>query len=284
MIMEKIALITDSACDIDEETIKKYGIQVLPFKILYSDKEYTDKVDITPQEIYENMDKEIPKSSLPLMEDIEKVYQTLEEEQYTHIIAIVISSGISGTYNAFNVISEQFSSIKTFLYDTKSTSVIEGILLKKCGEQIDAGKSFDEIVKSIPEMKKKLHFYFVFGTLEYAIKGGRIGKISGTIGDLLDIKPIVGFDEVNGQCFTYEKVRGRNRSLKRMIELGVEVTEKVKCDAYIIHGNVEESAIKVSNMLRENKNIKNIYLIGQISAIVGVYCGPGTIGICYSEI
>lgn len=282
--MEKIALITDSACDIDEETIRKYNIRILPFKILYKDREYTDKVDITPQEIYENMKYEIPKSSLPLMEDIEKVYQQLEEDQYTHVIAIVISSGISGSYNAFQLISEQFSSIRTFIYDTKSTSVIEGILLKKCGTLIDSGKCFDEIIQSIPEMKKKLHFYFVFGTLEYAIKGGRIGKISGTIGDFLDIKPIVGFDEINGQCFTYEKVRGRNKSLKRLVELGSELTEKATCDAYVIHGNVEDSADKVCNMLRDNENIRNIYLIGQISAIVGVYCGPGTVGVCYSEI
>lgn len=281
--MEKIALITDSACDIDEKTISRYGIHILPFKILYSDREYTDKVDITPQEIYENMNKEIPKSSLPLMEDIEKVYQQLEKEQYTHVIAVVISSGLSGTYNAFKLVSEQFSSMTTFLYDTKSTSVCEGIILKKCGKMIEDGKSFHEIVNKIPEMKKKLHFYFVFGTLEYARKGGRIGRISGTIGDLLDIKPIVGFDEVYGQCFTYEKVRGRNKSLKRMVQLGSEIADKIKCDAYIIHGNVEESALKVCDMLKENKNIENVYLIGQISAIVGVYCGPGTVGICFSE-
>lgn len=281
--MEKIALITDSACDIDEKTISRYGIHILPFKILYSDREYTDKVDITPQEIYENMKYEIPKSSLPLMEDIEKVYQQLEKEQYTHVIAVVISSGLSGTYNAFKLVSEQFRSMTTFLYDTKSTSVCEGIILKKCGKMIEDGRSFAQIVKKIPEMKKKLHFYFVFGTLEYARKGGRIGRISGTIGDLLDIKPIVGFDEVYGQCFTYEKVRGRNKSLKRMVQLGSEIADKIKCDAYIIHGNVEESAQKVCDMLKENKNIENVYLIGQISAIVGVYCGPGTVGICFSE-
>lgn len=282
--MEKIALITDSACDIEDETITKYQIHVLPFKIIYKNREYTDKIDITSQEVYDNMKTEIPKSSLPSIEDMERLYKKLVEEKYTHVISINISSGISGTVNAIQLISNQFPEIKTYLFDTKSTSVCEGIILKKCGELINAGKGFDEITRLIPEMKQKLHFFFVFGTLEYAIKGGRIGKISGTIGNILDIKPIVGFDEETGQCYTSEKIRGRNKSLSRLIEIGEKITKEKTCDAYVIHGNVKEDALKICDRLRLNPGIKNVYLIGQISTIVGVYCGPGTVGVCYSEI
>lgn len=281
--MEKIALITDSACDIDDETVDRYHIHILPFKIIYTHKEYTDKVDITSKEIYDHMKEEIPKSSQPAMEDIEGVYRKLEAENYTHVIAVVISSGLSGTYNAFKIVSEKFNHIKTYICDTKSTSVCEGILLKKCGELMKAGKSFESIVKAIPEMKQKLHFFFVFGTLEYARKGGRIGKISGTIGELLDIKPIVGFDEEYGQCFTHTKVRGKNRSLNKLVELGEEIVKGKKCDAYIVHGNVEEDAKRIGDMLRQISGIAHVYLIGQISAIVGVYSGPGTVGVCYAE-
>ncbi len=281
--MEKIALVTDSACDIDSETIRKFKVRILPFKILYKNREYTDKIDITPEDIYTNLKNEIPKSSFPSTEDIDGVFQELEAEGYTHVICITISSGLSGAYNAIKLISDQYTGIETFIYDTKSTSIVEGIIIKKCGELIEAGKSFQEIVSSIPKIKAKLHFYFVFGTLEYARKGGRIGKISGTIGDILDIKPIVGFDEEYGQCFTYEKVRGKQKSLKRLIEVGDELLSTKKCDAYIVHGNVGEVAQNIFDILREKSNIVNVYLIGQISAIVGVYSGPGTVGICYAE-
>ncbi len=280
--MEKIALITDSACDIDDETLSRYDIQVLPFKILYKESEYTDGVDITPQEVYTNMKTEIPKSSQPAMEDIEKLYMELERKSYTHVISINISSGISGTVNGVELISKEFPTIETFLYDTKSTSVCQGILVKKCGEMIEKGMDFQKIIKSIPELRKKIHLYFVFGTLEYAIKGGRIGKISGTIGDVLNIKPIVSFDDEFGQCYTCEKVRGRVKSIHRLIEFSEKFA--TKCDAYVIHGNVEEEAHKMCDQLRRNPNIRNVYLIGQISAIVGVYCGPGTLGVCYCEI
>ncbi len=233
--MEKIALITDSACDIDAETLRRYHVHVLHFKILYKEREYTDGIDITPQEVYINMKTEIPKSSQPSMEDIEKLYEELERENYTHVISINISSGISGTVNGIEAISKQFPGIKTFLYDTKSTSVCQGIILKKCGELIEKGTGFEEIVKAIPEMKKKIHMYFVFGTLEYAVKGGRIGRISGTIGDVLNIKPIVSFDEEFGQCYTCEKVRGRMKSVNRLIEMGEKTAAKNQCNAYVIH-------------------------------------------------
>lgn len=281
--MEKIALITDSACDIDNQTISKYNISVLPFKIIYSHGEYTDKFDITPEYVYENMKTEIPKSSLPSMEDIEALYKKLTEENYSHVIAAVISSGLSGTYNAFKLISERFGNIKTYIFDTKSTSLVQGIILKKCGELIEKGMKFNEIIMKIPELKRKLHFYFVFGTLEYAIKGGRIGKISGTIGDLLDIKPIVGFDEEYGQCFTHKKIRGRNNSLKKLVDIVDEIKTNGNCSAYIVHGNSESDAKKVCDMLRKKTCVEGVYLIGQISAIVGVYSGPGTVGVCYCE-
>ncbi len=282
--MDKIALITDSACDIEDEVLQKYQVHVLSFKILYRDREYTDGIDITPEEVYRNMKREIPKSSQPAVEDIDALFRQLEEENYTHAIAIHISGGISGAANAVEFVSRRHKSIQTFLYDTKSTSLGEGILIKKCGELIQAGKKFEEIINKIPEMKEKVHLYFVFGTLEYAIKGGRIGKIPGTIGDILNIKPIVSFDNEYGQCYTYEKVRGRVKSLNRLVELGEKIGEKCKCDAYVIHGNVEEEAKKICEKLNKSPFINRVYLIGQISAIVGVYCGPGTVGVGYSQI
>ncbi|UZQ51948.1 DegV family protein [Clostridium kluyveri] len=279
--MEKIALLTDSACDIDEETINKYNINILSFRIIYRSGEYIDKVEITPKEVYDSMKVEIPKSSLPSMEDMERVYKRLEEENYTHVIAVVISSGLSGTYNALKIVSEKHKNLTTYIYDSKSTSVGEGIILKECGKLIEQGKNFRQIIDTIPKIKSNMHFFFVFGTLEYARKGGRIGKIPGTIGEILDIKPIVYFDDSYGVCCTYDKVRGRKRSLNKMVDIGKKFLDKNQCEVYIVHGNAEEDADRVHNMISQLPNIENIHMIGQISPIVGLYSGPGTVGICY---
>lgn len=282
--MDKIALLTDSACDIDEDTIAEYNINILPFRIIYNDREYVDKIEITPEEVYDNMKREIPHSSLPSMDYMENTYKKLEDEGYTHVIAVVISSGLSGTYNALKLVGERHKKLITYIYDSKSTSVGEGVILKECGKLIHKGYSFDRIIHKIPEIKRSMHFFFVFGTLEYAKKGGRIGKLSGTIGELLDIKPIVYFDDSEGICHSYDKVRGRKRSLNRIVEIGRNFLEQGKCDVYIVHGNAEEDAKKVENMISTLKNINNIYMIGQISPIVGVYSGPGTVGVCYRRL
>ncbi len=282
-MMEKIALLTDSACDIDEGTIEKYNVEVLPFRIIYRDREYVDKIEITPREVYDNMKYEIPKSSLPSLDDMEGAFNRFERENYTHVIAVTISSGLSGTYNALKMVSKKHDKLSTYVYDSKSTSLGEGVIVKECGKLMDQGKSFSEIVHCIPEMKKRMHFFFVFGTLEYARKGGRIGKLSGILGEALDIKPIVYFDNDQGICFTCDKVRGRKRSLSKMIDIGSRFLAKSPCDVYIAYGNAREDAEDIYDRISKLSNVKNIYMIGQISPVVGVYSGPGTVGVCYME-
>jgi len=95
--LQKIALIADSTSDLPEEFINKYNVHILPLKVIYRDKEYTDRVDITPQYVYDNLKVEIPKTSLPSMNDMNNLFEKLKIEGYTHAIAICISSGLSGT-------------------------------------------------------------------------------------------------------------------------------------------------------------------------------------------
>ena len=101
--LDKIALITDTTSDLRSDVTQKYSINVLPFRIIYSDREYLDNVDISPQEVYDNMKIEVPTSSLPSMKDMEELFLRLEEEGYTHAVAITLSTGLSGIYNAMKL-------------------------------------------------------------------------------------------------------------------------------------------------------------------------------------
>lgn len=121
--MSKIALVTDSTSDLNHEEISKYNIHVLPLKIVYSDREYTDRVDITPEEVYSNMKVEVPSTSLPSLEDIDCLFTDLKEKGYTHIIAITISSGLSGTNNSIRLVSENHPEIKFEIFDSLALSL-----------------------------------------------------------------------------------------------------------------------------------------------------------------
>ena len=96
--MQKIALITDSACDLDLNTLRENNVNLLPLRIIYSSGDYRDRIDISPSEVYENLEKEIPTTSLPSAKETEEILNKLEEEGYTHVICISISSGLSETF------------------------------------------------------------------------------------------------------------------------------------------------------------------------------------------
>jgi len=276
-------LITDTTSDLSREVIEKYNINVLPFRIIYSDREYLDNVDITSQEVYKNITTEVPTSSLPSMKDMEELFLKLEEQGYTHAIAITLSTGLSGIFNAIKLISENHPGINTHLCDSQSIALGEGLIVTECGKLIEEGKSFEEVVAAIPSIKKRIHLYFVVGTLEYLKRGGRIGKVSGTIAEIMNIKPIIAID-TDGKYITCEKVRGRKQSLNKLIELTNNILDKKKCKVYIVHGDALEESKKVLESISSHPNAISTEFGGYISPVSGVHSGPGLVGmVCIEE-
>lgn len=281
--MEKIALITDTTSDLPEDILKEFNISVLSFRIIYKDREYKDKIEITPQQVYDNLRCEVPTSSMPSTGDMEDLFTSLEKQGYTHVIAVVLSSGLSGIYNGIKVVSESHTNLKTYICDSQSISIGEGALAHECGKLIKQGKSFDEVVALIPSIKKRIHLFFVVDTLEYLKRGGRIGKVSGTIAELLNIKPIISIDYNDGKYVTYAKVRGRKQSLNRLVDIANEITSKKKCTGFVLHGDGEVDARKVYDILKQSANITELIFSGCISPVSGVHSGPGLVGLVLVE-
>ena len=275
--MKKIALVADSTCDLNKEEIEKYNVHILPLKIVYKDREYTDRVDITPQEIYDNMKIEVPTTSLPSMEEVDSLFSKLKEEGYTHVIAVTISSGLSGTHNTIRVVSEKHPEMTYEIFDSKALSMGAGGIILECGEMINEGKEFDYIIKQLPILREKIKVYYVLDTLKYLMKGGRIGKVSGSIGELLNLKPIISIDN-EGIYYTYTKVRGKKKSVNKLYEIMKETLEGKTGKVWVLHGGAKEEAQK---LYKKAKNIPNAIREGyrDISPVAGVHTGPGLVGI-----
>lgn len=278
--MQKIALITDSASDISLDIVQKYNIHVLPFRIIYSNREYRDGVDITPDEVYASLSEEVPTSSLPSMKDMEELYELIKAEGYTHVIATTVSAGLSGINNALRLVSEDYPEIKSCIFDSKSISKAEAILIEEAGRMRDQGMDFEAIVATLPSIRKKIDIYLILDTLEYLMKGGRIGRVAGTIGSMLKLKPIIRVAE-DGKYSTYDKVRGRKQSLKKVIEMGKDMINR-DCKVMLVHGSAKEELLKIYEELKEYSEIAQkgeIHMYGNISIVSGVHSGPGFIGI-----
>jgi DegV family protein with EDD domain len=275
--LNKIALITDSSCDLPKEIIKKYNIRVAPLRIIYKDKEYIDRVTIEPQQVYDNLVNEIPTTSMPSISDIEDAFTSIEQEGYTHVIAITLSSGLSGTFNTFKFVSENHPNLITCVFDSKSLSAGLGALVDECGKLIAEGKSFEEIVNILPSIKDRITVYYVLETLEYLKKGGRIGKVAGTIGEFLNLKPIISIDS-EGKYYTYSKVRGRKQSISRLTEIAKETLSTTKAKLFILHGGAIEEGRKLYDTFVGMKNVTSLHF-SDISPALGVHTGPGLLSI-----
>jgi DegV family protein with EDD domain len=276
-ILNKIALISDSSCDLTEDLINKYNVRIMPLRIIYKDREYIDRVNITPQEVYDRLNIEIPTTSMPSMQDMENIYNSLENEGYTHVIAITISSGLSGTFNAVKVVSENHPNLITYIFDSKTLSAGLGALVEECGKLIASGKTFEEIVDNLPSIKKRISVYYVVETLEYLKKGGRIGKVSATIGELLHIKPIISVDD-EGKYFTYAKVRGRKQSINKLIDIAKETLNITKAKIFVLQGGALDEGKKLFDSFTGMTNLTSINF-GDISPALGVHTGPGLLGV-----
>ena len=275
--MQKIALIVDSACDLSLEVIKEKNIRLLPLRISYSHGEYKDKIDISADEIYDNLEKEVPKTSLPSAKDTNDILDNLEAEGYTHVIAITISSGLSGTFNSVRLALEDHPKLISHVFDTKILAMPEGIVALEVSNLISKGLSFDEIVSSIPNIRKNIKGFFTINTLEYLKRGGRIGRISGTIGEMLNLKPVVTVDE-DGVYYTVCKARGRKQSISKLISILKEELEKGKCNVWVLQGGALEEAKALKETIKDFNNIVNVNL-SQISPALGVHGGPGLLGL-----
>lgn len=271
--MEKIALITDSTCGLPQNYIDKYKVNVLNLKIIYNGKEFLDGVDITPEEVYSKFPEEIPTTSMPSIQDAYDLYERLINEGYTHVIGMPISSGLSGTINCFLNAAEQYEDkITSFIFDTKIISMAVGLSIIEIGKMIEEGKTFDYICNEIPKLRKKTEMFFTVDTLEYLIKGGRIGKVSGTLGEFLNLKPIIVMNE-EGSYSTYAKIRGSKQTLKKLIKLGTDILDKGKGKVVILTGTMFEELEVLKEALANHPNTTFIHT-GTLTPVLGVHSGP----------
>jgi len=279
--MVKIAIVSDSTSDLPLETINKYNIRVLPLRVIYTDGEYRDRVDITPEEIYSRFEEEVPTTSLPSPQDTVDLLNQLKQEGYTHVIVVTISSGISGTMNMLRNITNSFEGLVFEVIDSKLLSMGAGFAIIEGAKELEKANDFEKTVNRIKSILNKTKIYYVVKTLEYLKKGGRIGKVEGTIGELLNIKPIISMNE-DGVYYSYKKIRGRSRSIEELLDIVKESARDKLVNIAVAHGDAYEEAQELFEKVKALKNIKDT-VFTQISPVLVVHTGPGLIGVIISE-
>lgn len=280
--MNKIALITDSTCGLPTEYVDKYNVHIVNLKIIYKSGEYIDGINITADEVYSKIEDELPTTSMPSVQDACNLYDKLISEGYTHAIVLPISSGLSGTINSFRLASEEYKDkITSFIFDTKILSMAVGLIVIEVGKMIANKENFDTICKSIPTLREKVNMYFTVDTLEYLIKGGRIGKVTGGIGELLNLKPIITMAD-DGSYTNFAKVRGSKQAFNKLIKLATEILDRGKGKVIIMTGTMKKEAEALKSILEKHPNITFMHC-GTITPAVGIHSGPRLLAVAVME-
>lgn len=276
---KQIALLVDSAMDMPQEIIDLGGIYTIPLCINYSDATYLDKVDITPEEIYQRLDKEIPTTSLPPLDLIDQTIRQIKQDGYQEILAINISSGLSGTFNAIRLALLDHPDIISKTIDTKSIGIGAGIQAVYAKELIDKHYSLDSIYEICEALTHKEHIFFSIPTLEYLKKGGRIGLVTSIVGTALNLNPVISCND-DGVYHTVAKTRGRKKSLKKMIDLvKKQVEHSTDYRFAVAYGTDQEDAQYVFDTLKnELPNYSDVYF-DTISPVLGAHTGPEVVGV-----
>ena len=275
--MDKIKIITDGSCDLSDEVLNKFNINVVPLGVSFGEEHYTAGVDIDNKEFYAKMkeSKELPKTFCPSPENFCKEYQCEEDK----IIVIALSSKLSGTYNSASLARDLYLSEHKEkdirVIDSMTGSIGAGLLLIKAAKMISEGKDIDEIVEAIENLKEKISFYGTLETLENAIKGGRINPLAGKIIGALNFKAIVQIKD--GVVKPIDKARGESNSIKKVanyITSSIEDTkDKILC---LMHANCPEKAHKLLSIIEKTHKFDEVY-ISEVGPVMGTYTSEGAV-------
>lgn len=278
--VQKIALLTDSTADLSPALREGKPIYTVPLKIVCDDGEYSDGVDIFSGDIYERLHRgELPRTSLPDGGSVSDTLDQIKADGYEKVLAIMLSSGLSGTHNMVRLLAESRSDLEIAVFDSKSGSLGMGIMLLQLWEDILAGADWDTLVnKRVPQLIANTFPFFSVDTLEYLSKGGRIGKVTALAGTLLSIKPIISFAG-DGQLQSVAKVRGRRQVQDKILDLMAQKLKPgVRYNLGIANGGAPEEMEEFAVRMKERfPNAEHMWA-GEIDATLSVYIGDGVLG------
>ncbi|KAF1084121.1 DegV domain-containing protein [Sporotomaculum syntrophicum] len=276
--MAKVRIVTDSTADLPQELVNKHNITVVPLKVYFGVQCYIDGVDLSAPEFYSRLvaSKDLPTTSQPSPTEFVTYYRPLVD-QGEDIVSIHISAALSGTLQSAQLAKTMLNYSGLEIVDSRAVSVVLGMLVLAAARAAEAGRSRAEVVALVQDIIAAHRVYFMVDTLEYLQRGGRIGKAKAFLGTILNVKPVCTI--IDGVINPYEKVRGRNKAVSRLVQLLAEQyrdTGPLFC--FMAHGNDPGGMQFLDGVVREKLDCREI-LSSQMGSVVGTHAGPGILGI-----
>lgn len=282
-----LRIITDSASDIPPQFAKEHNLEVIPTPVVINDKDYFDGETIMPAEFYKLLASDNDIKTYHVSQFMFQEHFEPYAKRNDQLIYICFSTGIAGTFQAANlakeVLLEEYPDFDLTIIDGKCASIGFGLLVYYAVLMLEAGCDRDKIVEAVEFHREHMEQVFTVETLEYLFKGGRLSRTSAIAGGLLDIKPIIKVNK-EGALEAFDKVRGRNRSLKKLIdyvgEKGVDLENQV---VGLVHGDCYDTLLEVKQALTEKYGCTH-FIENYVGCAIGAHTGPGIVGITFLNV
>lgn len=276
----KTAIVTDSTAYIPKEIRKAENIHMVPLQVTFGNESFAEEEELDVEDFYKKSAEEFPKTSQPPIGEFVSKYQELAKE-YDEIVSIHLSSGISGTFQGAQQASDLVKDVEVFAFDTEISCAMQGFYALKAAELSRAGADAATIIKALNEMKKTMRAYFMVEDLNHLRRGGRLSNAQAIVGGLLQIKPLLHFqDKV---IVPFEKIRTRKKAMKRiegLLEQDIKTGKPLK--AAIIHANRPADAQQWYGELHA-KYPEVEFVISYFGPVIGTHLGEGSMGLGWVE-
>ena len=281
----KIALVTDSTSVLTKQEVSENNINVVPIPVIVGDKEYLEGVNITSAQLFE-MERQgaaFPKTSQPSMGQMIELFNKLHEEGYEAIIAITLSSGISGFYQNLVNMAHNNPEYGLYPYDSKMTVRLQGHLVLAAARMIKAGLEPKSILDRLDKIRETINEFFVVDDLKNLSRGGRLSNASAFIGTMLQIKPLLTFNN-EGKIVAFDKIRSLKRAVSKVEKLALEKTAnlsyKDKLRLFVFHSNDQKQAEEIKEFINENFPDKPVD-VAEFSPGIATHLGEKSIAIAW---
>ena len=278
----KIAIVTDSTSAITKQEAEKNNIIVVSIPIIIGKKEYLENVDITSDQLFK-MQREgadFPKTSQPSTGDLIRLFDSLNDKGYEAIIAITLSSGISGFYQTLCNIAENHPKYNLHAIDTRMTVRLQGNLVLAAAKMIKNGLDLDTILTRLEKIRSTIDEIFVVNDLNNLSRGGRLSNAGAFIGSMLNIKPLLTFKD--GNIVAFDKIRSMKRAFIKIKKLTVKKIDQLpykdKIKLFIIDSNDSSQVDEAKMFLREKFPEQNIS-VTKFSPVIATHLGEKSFAI-----
>jgi DegV family protein with EDD domain len=273
----KTAVVTDSTAYIPKEIRDKWNIHMIPLNVIFGNEVYQEEVDITAEQFYQEVkEKELPTTSQPPIGQFVVLFERLAKE-YDAVICIHLSSGISGTFAGAVTASTMVEEIKVYPFDSEVSCMPQGLYAIEAAKMALNGEEADKIMSRLQKLKTTARAYFMADDLSHLQRGGRLSSAQAIIGSLLQVKPLLHFE--NKVIVPFEKIRTRKKAMKRIVDLlGEDAASGETYQAAIIHANREEEALEWKSELEASyPNVE--FTMSYFGPVIGTHLGEGAMGL-----